>query len=107
MQTSPVNAHALGKSGMECLQRGYACGARVAGEQIINQGQADASICVAPACACLSMKDRVASFDAVEQAPALERHNLRALILKADYLDEIRDTRAPALFYLARSWLPR
>ena len=101
MHTPPVNAHALGKSGMECLQRGYARGARAAFEQIINQGQADASICMMPACVCLSMKDRVSSFDAVEQAPALEPHNLRALIMKADYLDEIGDTRAPASFYLA------
>ena len=57
MQATTINASALAKSGMEALQKGNAPGARAAFEQILNAGQADASICLALAYACRVMKD--------------------------------------------------
>ena len=86
MQPSPVNARALAKSGMEALQKGDAPRARTAFEQILNAGQADASICLALAYACRVMKDGDAMIKAVDHTLTLEPGNLRALIMLPPYL---------------------
>lgn len=101
MHTIPINARALGKYGMDALQKGDARGARAAFEQIINAGEADASICLALAYACRVLKDRASTLAAVDKALAFEPGNLRALILKADCLDESGDSRGASAFYLA------
>ena len=101
MLTQPTDVRSLGKSGMEALQRGDARAARTAFERIVAEGQADASVCLALAYACRSQKDAVAALAAVDNALALEPRNLRALIFKADHLDERGDARAAAAFYLA------
>ena len=101
MLTQPTDVRSLGKSGMEALQRGDARAARAAFEKIVAEGQADASVCLALAYACRSQKDAVAALVAVDNALALEPRNLRALIFKADHLDERGDARAAAAFYLA------
>ena len=101
MQPTTINARALAKSGMEALQKGDAQGARAAFEQIINADQADASICLALAYACRVLKDRNAMIAAVDKTLALEQGNLRALIMKADYLHKLGDARGAAAYYVA------
>ena len=101
MQTSPLNARALGKFAMEALQHGDARGARAAFEQIVNAGEADTSIFLALAFACRNLQDAPAALNAIDKALALEPRNLRALLFKADLLDQMGDTRAASSFYLA------
>lgn len=101
MQTPPINARALGKFAMEALQRGDARGARTAFEKIVTAGEADASIFLALAFACRNLQDAPAALDAIDNALALEPRNLRALLFKADQLDQMGDTRAASSFYLA------
>lgn len=101
MQPSYVNARELAKSGMDALQKGDAPGARAAFEKILHAGQADASICLALAYACRVMKDGDAMIAAVDKTLALEAGNLRALIMKADYLHKLGDARGAASYYAA------
>lgn len=101
MHAPPVNARALSKSGMEALQRGDARGARVAFEQILAAGLADASLCLALAYACRSLNHGPAALSAVDQALAMEPGNLRALIFKADHLHEAGDLRGASSYYQA------
>ena len=101
MPTPPLNVRALGQSGLEALKRGDSRSARSAFEKILAEGQADASVCLALAYACRSQKDPGAALDAVDKALAQEPRNLRALIFKADLLDEIGDTHAASSYYLA------
>ena len=86
---------------MDALKRGDAASARSAFAQIVDAGMADASICLALAYASRSLNDRSAALEAIDRALALEPRNLRALIFKADHLDEIGDARAASAFYLA------
>ena len=99
MQATTINASALAKSGMEALQKGNAPGARAAFEQILHAGQADASICLALVYACRVMKDGEAMIAAVDKTLALESGNLRALIMKADYLHKLNDARGASAYY--------
>ena len=68
MQTNPLNARSLGKSGMDALQRGDARAARAAFEFIVNADLADASICIALAYACRSLMDMDGAINAVNSA---------------------------------------
>ena len=101
MQTNPINARALGKSGMEALRRGDSHTARAAFEEILAAGQADASIFLALAYACRNMKDADAAMGAIDKVLSLEPQNLRALIFKADHLNAADDARGAALYYRA------
>jgi len=96
-----IDTLSLARSGVEALRRGDPLAAREAFERIVASGQADASACVGLAYACRSLKDSEASKSAVDKALALEPRNLRALILKADYLADEGDARAASAFYLA------
>ncbi|MEO8383698.1 MAG: aspartyl/asparaginyl beta-hydroxylase domain-containing protein [Betaproteobacteria bacterium] len=99
MRNPPINARALGKSGMEALRRGDAHAARVAFEEILAAGQADASIFLALAYACRNLKDADAAMHATDNVLGLEAQNLRALILKADLLDAAGDARGASAYY--------
>src|SRR6476661_7334934 len=101
MQSSPIDAGVLARSGTEALRKGDSHKARESFERIVAAGQADASACIGLAYACRSLNDNVASLAAVDKALALEPRNLRALILKADHLAEAGDSRAASAFYLA------
>lgn len=101
MQSTPINARVLGQSGIDALQKGDAGGARATFERILDAGQADASIFLALAYACRNLQDAPAALDAVDKALALEPRDLRALLFKADHLDQTGDTRAASSFYLA------
>lgn len=87
--------------GIEALRKGDARKARESFEGIIAAGQADASAYLGLAYACAGLKDHPAARVAVDRALALEPRNLRALIMKADYLAAVGDARAASSFYRA------
>ena len=101
MHKPSIDARALARRGIEALRNGDALKARALFEQIIAAGQADASACLGLVYACRSLQDQPAARAAVDQALALEPRNLRALVLKADLLAEMGDSRAASSFYLA------
>src|SRR5256885_11022097 len=90
-----------GAQGIEALRQGDARKARESFEGIIAAGQADASAYLGLAYACAGLKDHPAARAAVDRALALEPRNLRALIMKADYLAAVGDARAASSFYRA------
>src|SRR5947199_509281 len=87
--------------GIDALRKGDARKARESFEGIIAAGQADASAYLGLAYACAGLKDHPAARAAVDRALALEPRNLRALIMKADYLAALGDARAASSFYRA------
>ena len=87
--------------GIEALRQGDARKARESFERIVAAGQADASAYLGLAYACAGLKDHPAARAAVDRALALEPRNLRALIMKADYLAALGDARAASSFYRA------
>jgi len=87
--------------GIEALRTGDARKARESFEGIVAAGQADASAYLGLAYACAGLKDHPAARAAIDRALALEPRNLRALIMKADYLDALGDARAASSFYRA------
>ena len=94
--SSDARAH-----GIEALRKGDARKARESFERIVAAGQADASAYLGLAYACAGLKDHPAARAAVDRALALEPRNLRALIMKADYLAALGDARAASSFYRA------
>ena len=94
-----TEARALAMSGMEALRAGDARLARETFEQITTSAHADAFSFVGLAYSCRNMRDQAATLAAVDRALALEPRNLRALLLKADYLAESGDARAASSFY--------
>lgn len=99
MQTRSIDSRALGHAGMAALQAGDARTARRHFEEIVGTGQADASVWVALAMACQSLKDEAAMLAAVDQALALDPRNLRALIMKGDHLAAAGDARTATSYY--------
>src|SRR2546427_6491889 len=87
--------------GIEALRQGDPRKARESFERVVAAGQADASAYVGLAYACTGLKDHPAALAAVDRALALEPRNLRALIMKADYLAALGDARAASSFYRA------
>ena len=101
MTAPPIDTLSLARSGVDALRRGDARAARESFERIIASGRADASAHLGLAYACRGLNDAPASRTAVDNALALEPRNLRALILKADYLADSGDARSASAFYLA------
>ena len=86
MLTPAEDARALAQSGIEALRRGDPRAARESFERMVASGQADAGAWLGLAYACNRLNEPAAAHAAVDRALALEPRNLRALILKADYL---------------------
>ena len=99
MLSSDSEARALAMSGMEALRAGDALRARETFERITASAHADAFSFVGLAYACRSLRDQPATLAAVDKALALEPRNLRALLLKGDYLAEFGDPRGASSFY--------
>lgn len=99
MSTSAADLRSLAQSGLEALRRGDARTAREALDAVVASGHADAVGCLALAYACRSLGDKAASLAAAEKALSLEPRNLRALLLKADWLAELGDGPGAASFY--------
>jgi aspartate beta-hydroxylase len=92
---------ALARAGAEALRAGDAPRARSLFEQIVASGRSDSSVWLGLAVASRAMHDGVATLEALDRVLALQPHNLRALIMKADHLAEAGDTRAATAFYVA------
>ena len=99
METSPSDMQTLLATGAEALRKGNARLARESFEQIVNQGRANAGIFLGLAQACTLLKDHVAAQSALESVLALDPRNMHALIMKADYLEALGDTRSASSFY--------
>lgn len=97
MQGSSIEA--LGRAGMEALERGDAAAARRSFEQIVASGQAPAPAWILLAQACRQAGDAEAERDAIDQALAVDPRNLRAMIMKGDWFSRRDDIRAATSFY--------
>lgn len=93
--------HELAQSGLAALRAGNASVARTRFEAVVARGGADASIFLALAIAYHRLNDATSALQAVNQALAREPQNLRALIFKADVLDQMEDRKGAAAYYLA------
>lgn len=98
MQPS-ADPRALQQAGIAALQAGDARTARAHFEQILATGKADASVCVALALACQSLRDEAAMVSAIDRALAVDSRNLHALIMKGDHLAASGNTRAATQYY--------
>ena len=92
---------ALKGEGVEALRRGDAARARSTFERAIASQAGDAGLFVGLAYACRAQGDGAAMLAAAEGALALEPHNPRALILKADHLAASGDERSASSYYMA------
>jgi len=101
MQIPRVDERSLAQAGMEALRKGDARAARESFERIAAAGKADASVYLGLSYACTGLKDHPAALAAVDKALALEPQNLRALIIKADYMVSLGDARAACAYYAA------
>ena len=99
MARAPIDAQALAQSGADALRRGDARTARASFERVIDSGQANARSYIGLADACRRLGDAPPALAAVDKALSTEPRNLVALILKADLLVGLGDTRAAASFY--------
>jgi aspartate beta-hydroxylase len=99
MASAPIDAQALAQSGAAALRQGDARAARASFERIIESGQADVASYLGLAQACRSLGDPPIALAALDKALLLEPRNLAAVMLKADLLAELGDTRAAASFY--------
>jgi aspartyl/asparaginyl beta-hydroxylase (cupin superfamily) len=70
-------------------------------ERLLAAGQGDATAYLGLATACAKLGDHGAALAAAEQVLALQPGNLRALIVKADQLSALGDSRSAASFYRA------
>jgi aspartate beta-hydroxylase len=96
---SPDEIRRLAEAGTAALQAGDARTARKHFEQIVATGQANAGAWLALALACNALGDHAAMVPALERALALEPTNVRALVMKGDYLVNSGQARAATAFY--------
>jgi Tfp pilus assembly protein PilF len=99
MSTLPDDARALAQVGVDALRRGDARKARESFERVVNAGQTGAMSYLGLAYACRGLGDNPAALAALDKALALEPRNPRALILKADCMADMGDSRAASAFY--------
>jgi len=86
---------------MASLRQGDARGARDLFQQAANTYNADAAIWLGLAFANAQLDDGAATLAAVDQALALEPHNMRALLFKGDHLARQKESRKALVFYKA------
>lgn len=96
---SPDEIRRLAEAGTVALQSGDARTARRHFEQIVATGQANAGAWLALALACNELGDQAAMLAAMERALALDPNNIRALVLKGDYLVNAGQSRSATAFY--------
>jgi aspartyl/asparaginyl beta-hydroxylase (cupin superfamily) len=91
----------LAEAGTAALQSGDARTARRHFEQIVSTGQANAGAWLALALACNALGDQAAMVAAMERVLALDPTNVRALVMKGDYLLNSGQARSATAFYSA------
>lgn len=90
------------QAGLDALRAGDAVRARAAFEEIAAAGRADAGVFTVLAVACQRLKDEAGMAAALDKALALDPHNLRALLMKADLFAANGEARyANALYRMA------
>ena len=99
MSSLPDDARALAQTGVDALQRGDARKARESFEQMVRAGETGAMTYLGLAYACRRLGDHPAALYALDKVLALEPRNPRALILKADCMADMGDSRAASAFY--------
>lgn len=95
--SSPTSSE-LARAGMAALQSGNRHGARDCFARVIASGQATAAIWLSYAQSC---DDDAEYLRAIDSALELEPRNLRALLMKADYLTRQGDSLAAFSYYSA------
>ncbi len=101
MSTPPADARALAQAAVAALREGRHVEARRLFEQAIATGPADATVHLGLAYACLGSQDAAAALAATDRVLAMQPHNPRALLLKADHLQRHGDPRAAVSYYQA------
>jgi aspartate beta-hydroxylase len=101
MSTPPADPSAPVQAALAALRAGRHVEARRLFEQVIAAGTADASVHLGLAYACLGSQDATAALAATERVLAMQPHNPRALLLKADHLQRQGDARTAVSYYQA------
>lgn len=101
MSTPPAEVRLQVQAALAALRGGRHAEARRLFEQVVAAGQADASVHLGLAYACLGAQDPAAALAATDRVLALDPRNLRALLLKADHLQRSGDLRAATGYYQA------
>ena len=87
MNTAAAQNQGLAQEAVSALQAGDSQKAREIFERVVATGDADTASWLGLAFACAQLGDNTATLDAVDKALALEPGNLRAIIFKADHLE--------------------
>lgn len=101
METPSAQVRTLVESAAAALQAGDASSARRYFEQVVASGQANAGVLAGLALACQALNDEPAMLAALERALALDPRNIRALVMKGDYLVATGASRSATAFYAA------
>lgn len=99
MGDARIHIQQLTQLAYSALQSGDSNKAKSAFEQIVASGKADASHWLGLAYTCSQLGESATTLTAVNKALELEPQNLRAVILKADYLAHLRKSGQSLKFY--------
>jgi aspartyl/asparaginyl beta-hydroxylase (cupin superfamily) len=100
MNTPANDPRSLAQAGVEALRKGDAARARELLSGAVAGGLADVPVLLALAYACRALKDERGKIAVVDRVLAVDRGNVRALIMKGDHLAESGDEKAAASFHL-------
>ena len=99
MGDARIHVQQLTQLAYSALQAGDSKKAKSVFEQIVDSGKADASHWLGLAYACSRSGDNATTLTAVDKALELQPNNLRAVILKADYLAHLGKSGQSRKFY--------
>jgi len=99
MNTAAAQNQGLVKQAVSALQAGDSKKAREVFEHVVASGDADAASWLGLAFACAQLGDDTATLKAVDKALKLEPGNLRAIIFKADHLENYGSSEEALKFY--------
>jgi len=99
MNTAAAQNQGLTQEAVSALQAGDSQKAREIFERVVATGDADTASWLGLAFACAQLSDNTATLDAVDKALALEPGNLRAIIFKADHLENNGEPDEALRFY--------
>ncbi len=99
MSRHPPGATVTVDAAIAALRRGDAAMSRRIFEALAASGRGDASVHLGLAYACMALGDGTAAQVAIDAALALDPHDLRALVFKADQLQATGAAGAAAVFY--------